>query len=372
MRIALLAPATSIHTQRWFQSLCERGHPTLLITQHAADSTPCPTLGSVHVLKVGGPAGYVLNAPHVRSVLRKYQPAILNTHYASGYGLTSALVGFRPTLLSVWGSDVYDFPYSSRLAGRVIRWNLKRASRIASTSNVMARQVVALAPGIEAPLVTPFGVDTERFAPTPSGGNHSMSIGTVKALTWKYGIDILVQAFASLLGFPDVAQIDRERRVRLILVGDGEDRPGLEELARRVGVWERVSFIGRVRHDEVPRWLNSLDVYVAASRLDSESFGVAVVEASACGVPVVVSDAGGLPEVVRHEETGIVVPRNDPEALAAALRRLVVDDALRARMGVAGRRFVMEQYEWESCVDTMLDCYREVIDANALRAGDLH
>jgi glycosyltransferase involved in cell wall biosynthesis len=111
-----------------------------------------------------------------------------------------------------------------------------------------------------------------------------------------------------------------------------------------------------VAHAEVPAWLHRLDIYAAPSRLDSESFGVAVIEAGACGLPVVVSDAGGLPEVVRDGETGLVVPREDVPALQAALKRLALDPALRRRFGRAGRAHVERAYAWGQCVDLMEQC----------------
>jgi glycosyltransferase involved in cell wall biosynthesis len=104
---------------------------------------------------------------------------------------------------------------------------------------------------------------------------------------------------------------------------------------------------------------------VALSRADSESFGVAVIEASACGLPVVVSDAGGLPEVVRDGITGAVVPRDNPAQAAAAILSLMRDAAERQQWGQAGRSHVMEHYEWNVCVDRMLGV---LDDARSMKA----
>jgi glycosyltransferase involved in cell wall biosynthesis len=120
--------------------------------------------------------------------------------------------------------------------------------------------------------------------------------------------------------------------------------------------------VDQVSHQAVPGWLNRFDIFVAPSRLDSESFGVAAVEASACGIPVVVSDVGGLPEVVKNGSTGLIVPRDSPEELASALRRLLESATLREKMGETGRSFVVEEYEWEKCVDLMERTYHAAID----------
>jgi L-malate glycosyltransferase len=355
LKLVMLAPASVIHTQRWAAALAGRGVDLVLATQHpATDWQPPPGVRMV-VLPHRGLMGYFRNVPALRRLLRQERPALLNAHYASGYGSTAALAGFRPWLLSVWGSDVYDFPEAGRLQGWWLRRNLRRADAIASTSEAMAGQVRRLVPSVAEVAVTPFGIDSARFAPRPQP-RDVLVIGTVKTLAPKYGIDLLLRAFAQL-------PAKDAPGLRLLIVGGGPQRAELEALALALGIGSQVQFAGAVAHAEVPDWLNRMDIYVAASRLDSESFGVAVLEASSCGLPVVVSDAGGLPEVVQDGETGLVVPREDPVALAAALQRLCGDAGLRRRLGAAGRARVQQHYEWAHSVDRMLGCLLAVARA---------
>lgn len=363
MKIAMLAPANSIHTQRWVLGLAARGHEVTLYSQHPEDFVP-PETRNVRLqwLPFRGLKGYLLNAAPLRAHLLLSRADVLHAHYASGYGTLGSLTGHPRSLLSVWGSDVYDFPYESELKGLLIRRTLRWAPRIASTSQVMADQVQRLVPGVTRPFITPFGVDCERFRPSAHPAVDRIHIGTVKTLAAKYGIDVLIAAFAKLLGDTELTNLNLADRLHLTLVGGGEDRARLENQVTSLGLNGRVTFVGFVAHAEVPSWLNRLDVYVAPSRLDSESFGVAAIEASACGVPVVVSDAGGLPEVVRDGVTGFVVPRENAEALAAAIKRLVLDGELRRRMGQAGREHVLKHYAWERCLDTMEALYREVAE----------
>ena len=365
-RIALLGPANSIHLQRWAQALVERGHAVGVFTQHACDRRLLPAAANVFLLPRRGALGYFTNAWRARELLTRWRPDVVNAHYASGYGTTAALCGVRPVLLSVWGSDVYDFPYDSALKGRLIRGNLRRATAIASTSHAMARQVQRLTPERTEIAVTPFGVDLARFRPDPARRTPGrLTIGIVKSLAPKYGVDLLLRAFAGLVADAEVQALPDE--CRLLVVGDGPQRAELESLAHKLGIASRTDFAGAVAHAEVPAWLNRFDIYVAPSRLDSESFGVAVIEASACALPVIVSDVGGLPEVVRDGETGLIVPRDDAPALQAALKRLVRDAGLRERLGQAGRAHVQQAYEWEHCVDLMARCYERVVQARAAR-----
>ncbi len=364
MKLVFLAAANSIHTQRWVVALSRRGHEVTLLSQHAPQADVVMPGVSLELLPFKGGKGYFLNALHLRKRLRQIKPDLLNVHYASGYGTTAALSGFVPSLLSVWGSDVFDFPYESAWKARILRRNLLRATRLASTSHRMARQVHELMPSLATEvLITPFGVDCDLFCPKPNRDPKLITIGTVKTLEHKYGIDVLIAAFELLRKDPRLMAADVASRLRLLLVGGGVNRDGLETQVQSLGLQSCVTFAGAVRHDEVPQWLNRLDVYVAASRLDSESFGVAVIEASACGVPVVVSDVGGLPEVVDNGVTGLIVPREDAPALAQALARLLLDAALRERMGQAGRSSVVAKYAWAHCVDTMEAAYQATLQA---------
>jgi glycosyltransferase involved in cell wall biosynthesis len=367
MRIALLGPANSIHLQRWAHALVGRGHAVCVLSQHGCERELLPTAADVFMLPRGGSLGYFTNAWRVRDLLQTWRPDVLNAHYASGYGTTAALCAVRPLLLSVWGSDVYDFPYESAFKARLIRSNLRRATALASTSHAMARQARRLTPERREIAVTPFGVELARFVPDPSRrAPGAVTIGIVKTLAPKYGVDLLLRAFAGLVADADVKRLLREE-LRLLVVGDGPQRAELEALAHQLGIAARTQFAGAVAHADVPAWLNRLDIYAAPSRLDSESFGVAVVEASACALPVVVSDVGGLPEVVRDFETGLIVPRDDVPTLQAALKSLVLDAALRERLGQRGRAHVASEYEWGHCVDLMERCLERVARTGAAR-----
>jgi len=113
--------------------------------------------------------------------------------------------------------------------------------------------------------------------------------------------------------------------------------------------------------NDVPRILKALDVFVLSSRM--EGFGGVCSEAMACGVPVVSTAAGGMPETVSHEETGLLAPVSDPEALAAAIVRLFHDSALAQRLAANGKRQATERFSHERMVDGNLAVYAEVLSA---------
>jgi glycosyltransferase involved in cell wall biosynthesis len=147
-----------------------------------------------------------------------------------------------------------------------------------------------------------------------------------------------------------------------VIAGDGSLRDELPRLAKKCGVEKLTEFLGPVPHGKVPQLLARFCVFVALSILDSESFGVAVVEASACGLPVVISDVPGMGEVVRDKISGFVVPRRDAAAAAEAISILIENKRIRQEMGLAGRDFVLKNYEWCENAERMERLYRLVLE----------
>jgi glycosyltransferase involved in cell wall biosynthesis len=366
MTVAFLADRSDIHTVRWVNGLSDRGYDISLVTMHPGGD-PVRSDVSVHVLPFGAPHGYLLNVPFLRKVLSHSDPDLLHTHFASGYGTLARLGGTRPLLLSLWGSDVYEFPYRTPVHRHILVGNLDAADHLCSTSRDMAQQTRSLDDANRSISITPFGVDTTIFSPDGSewrsileeNGMEKIVIGTVKKLEHKYGVDILIRAFANLRDHLATEHPDIAEALRLLIVGDGPLNEELKTLAYERGIGEFTTFVGKVPHTEVPAYLRTLDVYVAASR--TESFGVAVIEAASCQCPTVVSNVGGLPEVVDDGETGFIVEREDVEATIKALRKLVLDPVARRKMGRAGRSYVEKFYSWPSCLDRMEEVYASVV-----------
>ncbi len=307
----------------------------------------------VHRLPAPAGPGYYLNAYSLRRLWSSLGPDVVHVHYASGYG-TLARLSRVPYLLSVWGSDVYDYPYRNPRSMRIVRRNLRSAHALASTSECMADQVRRVMADPTAPVtVTPFGVDLARFDPGHRARRVStqpLLIGNVKELAEHYGIEVLISA-AGLL---------RDRNPSLPfevrIYGEGRTRSDMEQRVVDLGLSGVVSLPGWIPHEDVPNALAQLDVFCATSL--HESFGVAVVEAMAMRCAVVVSDVPGFTEVVG--DAGLVVPIGDAEATAKALARLATDPSLRAALGEAGRRRVEAHYDWDANVDLVVRLYRRI------------
>jgi glycosyltransferase involved in cell wall biosynthesis len=342
-RLLLLADAGSTHTQRWATEFARRGYDV-----HVASLRDRAIPGvTVHPLRPAkaGKLGYLAALPTVRRLIRDLCPALVHAHYATSYGLLGALSGFHPFVVSVWGSDVYDFPARSPFHRALFAHNLRKADAITSTSRDMARLAGRYVPGRDIEVI-PFGVPLAQYPlVTPTG---EPTIGCIKALEPWYGQEYLIRAIALL-------KAPAAREARLLLVGRGSDGERLAALAREQGVANRIEFVGEIPAGGIPDFMRRLTLLAMPSL--SESFGVVAVEASACGLPVIASRVGGVPEVVRDGETGLLVEPRNVEGLARALDSLLSDPALCERLGRAGREHVERHYEWARNVDQMEAVY---------------
>lgn len=361
MKVAILSSSTSIHTIQWAQYLVEQGLDIHVISQHAI-SPDWPQDIPVTLLPYKGFIGYFLNTFALRKILKDIQPDVLNVHYASGYGTTARLANFHPYVLSVWGSDVFEFPYRSFLHKKLLEKNLASADIIASTSHSMAKQTQLYMSEDKVIEITPFGVNLQKFQIVSQTNEHDsnyITIGTVKTLKHIYGIDVLIKALAILYDGLRVEHPEITDKLQFRIVGGGPDLDSLQVLAHDLGIAHITTFVGAVSHDDVPMELSKLDIYVALSR--QESFGVAVVEAQAMGLPVVVSNVGGLPEVVVNHKTGFIVESENPQHAADKLHVLIMDSNLRKEMGIQAQQFVHQHFSWQACAKTMKQVYQKAL-----------
>ena len=331
MKILLVSTLDSTHTIRWANGLSGRGHNVVVFSTRR----PLPGLSKdvkTVIHNRFGKLGYLLHGLALRRTVKRERPDIVHAHFASGYGFLCAIWLKKGSyILSVWGSDIFDFP-NDPLRRRILVRNLARGGMLLSTSRFMADETKKY---MNQPIhLTPFGVDVSKFRPSPSAhkSDSVFRIGTARRLEHKYGVDTLIEAFAKFRNSCPGSNAE------LHVAGEGSERGRLETLAADLGVLDAVRFPGWLPHERMSSFLNGLDVFCVPSR--HEIFGVAVLEASAHGVPVIASHIGGLPETVRHAETGFLVRSECPEELAELLETLFRDAELRNRLGRAGRAFV--------------------------------
>lgn len=357
-KILILGDANSSHILKWATGIASKGYTVKIFSL---------TFYSGGVLKEKGIdvqsssyAGknkllYPFAIDEVWQLIKEYKPDIIHAHYASSYGLLGALSRFHPFILSVWGSDVFDFPNVTPINRLILKFNLKKADVICSTSHIMKEETKKYTNKDIS--VIPFGIDLNVFRPLYVHHvfeQNAVVIGTVKALEKKYGLEYLIDAFAIL------RRRLKEYPLKLLIVGKGSLDTKLKTKVKDLGIESETVFAGFIEPAEIPFYQNMLTISVFPSIDNSESFGVAAVEAMACEKPVIVSDVGGLREVVENGVTGLIVPPKNTEKLAEAIEILIRDEELRSKLGKQGRQRVQKLYNWEDNLNAMLSIYEEL------------
>jgi rhamnosyl/mannosyltransferase len=236
---------------------------------------------------------------------------------------------------------------------------LDKVDLIIASSPNMVEHSEFLRPRADKCRVVPFGIHVERYAITPEIERRAAQLRAehegrkiilfVGRLIYYKGADVLARA---------MEQVDAD----LVVVGRGPLDPTMREIAVANGSIERLTFMAPLPDDELIAWYHAADVFCLPSIARSEAFGLVQLESHASGTPVVSTNlTTGVPFVNQHEVTGLTVPPSDVPALAAALNRLLGDDALRARLGQQARERALRDFSIPRMVDETVALYQELM-----------
>lgn len=321
------------------------------------------------VVSLDKPAGRLPEyATKARAALDELRPDVLHTHQigAAWYlGRAAADRGGPPVLHTEHGNVFanHNTWWQAAKARLFFRRAARTIDRFCCVSDEIAAEVTRwrTVPRRKVEVV-PNGIATDPPADLPPAAEvraalgipaDAAVVGTVGRLAEEKRQDRLVRAAAGLR--------DAVPGLRLLLVGDGDRRAELEQLARDCGVADRVHFAGYQNRPE--KYLQVMDVFALTSR--TEGFPVSLLEAWLAGVPVVCSAVGGIPSVVTHGADGLLFPPDDEAALTAALRRVLEDRPLRERLAAAGGRAVRERYSLRRIADEYEERYRSLVAGRA-------
>ena len=365
MKILILSDINSSHTKKWAIALAQKGLQVAVFSM----SQPTDDWYSRHHVQLlnsseinknkfqsssFSKASYLKLMPQLKAAIAEFKPQLIHAHYASSYGFLGALSGFHPFIISAWGSDVMDFPNKNILNKKILKYNFKKADQLLATSEILIKTISKFSKKTVSKIA--FGIDSDYFKPQEVQSifpTNAIVIGTVKSLEEIYGIDILIKSFKKVL------EKTSGKLIKLLIVGGGSKENEYKALTDKLNITDHVVFTGKVEYDQVLKYHNMIGIFVNVSR--NESFGVSVLEASACEKPVIASNIGGLIEVVLNNETGLLVESENIDATASAIGHLVENEILRKQMGKNGRKFVQKEFEFEKNVNDTIAIYQELI-----------
>ena len=317
---------------------------------------------NISVMRIGALAHLAGTAisPGMIQAIRNNPADIVHIHWPNPTAIAAFLAsGHRGRLVITYHSDVVRQRVLSRVIRPLLMAGLNRADSVIVTSDHYARTSSVLRGVIGKCRAIPFGLDTDPYDAVDQAKVHDIRA--------RYGSKLLVAIGRHVYykGFEYLIAAMRGVRGKVLLVGDGPLRHSFQALAARLGVNDRVVFVGEV--DDVVPYYHAADAVVLPSTTRSEAFGIVQIEAMACARPVInTSLDSSVPLVSLHGQTGITVAPRDAEALASAMNLLLEDELLRNQYGQAARRRVETEFQAEVMIRRTLNVYREILSGAAI------
>ncbi|HEX2207642.1 MAG TPA: glycosyltransferase [Longimicrobium sp.] len=313
--------------------------------------------GGIPVTRMGALATFASASinPKMARAIREANADVVHFHHPNPTAVLSYLAsGRRGPLVVTYHSDIVRQRVLGAAFSPILQRFLRGAHAILASSPDYAHSSPVLRRHAERVRIVPFGIrarefetaDEDAVAAIRARHGPRMVLGVGRLVYYK-GFDYLVRAMRAV-------------DARLVILGDGPLRGALQARAAELGIADRAGFPGQV--PELAPWYHAADVFVLPAIARSEAFGLVQLEAMAAGTPVVNTKLHtGVPFVSRDGESGITVPPEDADALAAALNRLLGDDALRRRMGEAARERVRREFSLERMVRDTIAVYRQAV-----------
>ena len=333
MRICLLSNAAGVHTSRIARSLVDKDHEVHVITL-----TPGAIEGvTVHHVRwwpKWKQVGYLSTVPRVRRLIRDISPDVLHAHYAISYGIIGALTGFRPFVISAWGSDILVSPGNSRTRWGVLRWALRHADLVTSVADHISAKLVDNGVPKSRILTVPFGADSRLFGRGLSDDQpREVDVICTRNLDQVYNVELLLRALPVIL--------TSRPGLKCILAGDGDQKASLTALAERLGVGHNIQWLGWITPRELALQLRRSKVYVSPALSDGAS--TSLFEAMFCGCFPVAVDIPANRSWITNGETGFLVPADQPRELARRILSALASETLRQAAAEINSKLVSDR-----------------------------
>ncbi|MGB2698551.1 MAG: glycosyltransferase [Candidatus Zixiibacteriota bacterium] len=353
MRICFLADGKSYHTQRWVNYFAEKGHQCHLLSLEKGIRTKAYH----HILKSNSPVNalkFILAVPQVKYILKEIAPHMLNAHFASAYGFTGALTGFRPLVVSCWGSDVLISPKKSFLHKLRVKHALSKADLLTSDGQDMADAIEKLGVIKKKIVISPMGVDQSLLekckGKRPS--QETFTILSARKLEPLYNLKTLVLAASEVVK-------KFKGKVKFIIIGEGSQKQNLLGLSQKLGLNEYVEFKDFLPREEFLNLFQQAHLYLSTSLSDSTS--VALLEAMASGIIPVVTDIPGNREWIMDGKNGFLFSPEDHKALAEKIIYAIDNFENLNRIRGENLALIKKRALWQDNMKRIEDSFLELI-----------
>lgn len=321
-----------------------------------------------YIIYLRGYLMYLSIKPLIKKLIKTdRENCILHTHTLLPDGLAGVFIKriFRiPLICTIHGSDINITPFENKLALKLAKYALRRCDHIIVVSKKLKEKVLSIENNLSNITTINNGADPEEFRHIHKDTARRMLgitkqnkiilyIGNLIAIK---GVNNLIKAFAKLL-----KNYDNKEAMALFLIGEGDERDNLTNLAKTLQVENEVLFLGAKPHGEIPLWLNAADIFVLPSL--SEGFPLVIPEAMMCGVPIVATDVGGIAEAIINKNTGLLIKPNDVDAISEAISLYLKDEQFTQDIVRRANSF-SEKFTWEANAKNTLLVYKTLLNSH--------
>ncbi len=362
LKLCFLAMMEDNHSRKWVKYFADKGY-----------DIQCITFPSKYIdeIRDGNIKFYLIkefyfkslnilfNALLVRKLIKKINPHILHVHYAGVNGVLGGLSGFHPFLLTVYGSDIFSNS-KSKIRRYLLKYVLRKADVITCNGKTLRDKMIRLGIDRQKIRFIYWATDTKKFIPASRDRELRKKLGafdnpmiiSLRNLEPVYNVETLIKALPFVLKeFP---------LVKLVIAGEGSQEKNLKKLAAELRISKRVNFVGWISYDDVPRYLNSSDVYVSTSLSDGD-LAQSTQQAMSCELPIVTTDLLVNRNRIKDGENGLLFPIKESKILADKIIRLLKDKNLRRELGKRGRKTIEEQLDYYKKMEEANNLYKELI-----------
>lgn len=368
MRIILLADAAAPHTRRWAKWFAHKGHEVHVITFNSnslIDYDPV-TLHLVWKSKVGNFLFFrvfkmISILVKIRKILKKFPPDLIHAHSAGGYAWAAKLIGFKPYVVTPWGTDLMIDINNSKINYWLTSKSLLAADLVTTDGFHFLPILESLGVKRKRIYLHTFGTNVNHFCPSSDQSERqilgldidSPVVISTRTLNPVHDVETFIRAIPLTHKMVPAA--------RFIVVGDGVERARFEDLVHKLGVEKVTIFVGMVEEERMLRLLQASNIYVSTSKMDA-GLAASTAEAMSVGLPVIQTKNSDNEYWTPNGIGGMLVANEDPIAVADALINLIKDEALRLKMGKHNRNKVIKEYNTDIEMSRIENQYGLLLD----------
>ena len=372
LKLCFIANPNSIHTEKWLRYFINQMHEVHLIpVRNYNKRIPGVIYHNLEGKFKSIPILWIIEKIiKARRLIKKLSPDIIHGHYISGSGILSYLCGFKPLVITAWGSDINSYSEYSFVKKILLRRTVQNANLITVVSNDLRKRVIKLGASRENSYIIQFGIDTKLFH---SGydvsalkkklkiEDNEKIIFSPRMMLFKYNIDNIIKAFKLL-------QRDFGN-LRLILKSylEKDKDKGyikyIKRLVKELGIEDRTIFIGQVKYSTMPKLYNLSDVVVSIPNTDGAP--LSVLEGMACGCNIVASNIPALQEWIKDDWNGYLVNVKDIEDISQKIKKsLLIKSDKREEIINRNLNIIREKADYFSSMKKMERLYYRLIEKN--------